>query len=82
MAGVTLLHASDSQSFALVLGDAFQATSKLLLAISILAWLLNRRGVAVRHFGWDEATLGAAASTLRTFAALRPPLLRRCIERA
>ncbi len=74
IAGATLLHTSDSQSFVLALGDAFVATSRLLLAISTLAWLLDRRGVAVRHFAWDEATLGAAASTLRRFAAVFVPL--------
>ena len=73
-AGRMLVHASETQSFALALGDAFLAAAKLLLAISTLAWLLDRRGVAVRHFGWDERTLGAAADTLRTFAAVFVPL--------
>ncbi len=73
-AGVILLRASDSQSFVLALGEALLATAKLLLAISALAWLLDRRGVAVRHFGWEEATLGAAASTLRRFAVVFVPL--------
>ena len=73
-AGAMLVHASDSESLALALGDAFPATAKLLLAISTLAWLLDRRGVAVRHFGWDEPTLGAAARTLRRFATVFVPL--------
>ena len=73
-AGATLAHASDSQSFALALSDALLAMAKLLLAISTLAWLLDRSGVAVRHFGWDEVSLGAAARGLRRFAVLFVPL--------
>ena len=73
-AGVTLAHAPDSQPFALALSDALLAISKLLLAVVTLAWLLDGRGVAVRHFGWDEVSLSAAARGLRRFAAVFVPL--------
>ncbi len=73
-AGVMLLHASDTQPFALALGDAFFATAKLSLAIATLAWLLDPRGVAVRHFGWDQSTLGEAANRIRRFSAIFIPL--------
>ncbi len=73
-AGATLAHAPDGQPFALALGDALSGMSRLLLAISTLAWLLDRNGVAIRHFGWDEVTLSAAARGLRRFAAVFVPL--------
>ncbi len=73
-AGVMLLHASDTQSFALALGDAFLATTKLSLAVATLTWLLDRRGVAVRHFGWDQSTLEEAANRIRRFSAVFIPL--------
>ena len=73
-AGAMLARASDSQPFALALGDGLLASAKLLLAISTLAWLLDRRGVAIRHFGWDEVSLNATAPGLRRFAAVFVPL--------
>ena len=72
--GAMLGHASDDQLFALALSDALWAMSKLLLAILALAWLFDRRGVAIRHFGWDELTLSGAARALRRFAAVFVPL--------
>ena len=73
-AATLLATAPDSQPFALALGAALLATSRLLIAILTLAWLLDRRGVAVRHFGWDEASLSSAARALRRFAAVFVPL--------
>ena len=73
-AGATLAHAPDSQPFALALSDALLVIFKLLLAVVTLAWLLDGRGVAVRHFGWDEVSLSAAARGLRRFAAVFVPL--------
>jgi potassium-dependent mechanosensitive channel len=73
-AGMLLSVATDSQRFALALGAALQAISKLVLAISTLAWLLDRRGVAIRHFGWDEA-LDGVARELRRLAAVFVPLM-------
>src|SRR4029077_17209458 len=59
---------------ALALGDAFLATTKLSLALATLTWLLDRRGVAVRHFGWDQSTLEEAANRIRRFSAVFIPL--------
>ena len=73
-AAALLATAPDSQPFALALGAALLASSRLLIAILTLAWLLDRRGVAVRHFGWDEASLSWAARALRRFAAVFVPL--------
>ena len=54
----TLLGAApDPEAFAHALGDAFWVVARLLLGLSAFAWLLDRRGVAVNHFGWDEASL-------------------------
>jgi potassium efflux system protein len=66
--------APDSQPFALALGGALMTISRLLLAISTLAWLLDRNGVAIRHFGWDEVSLSGTARALRSFAAIFVPL--------
>ena len=72
----TLLAASlDAEPFALALGAALAATGKLLLALSALAWLLDRRGVAGGHFGWDESLLGFTRHALRRFSLLFVPLL-------
>ncbi len=73
-AGNALATAPDSQPFALALGVALMVISKLLLALSTLAWLLDRSGVAIRHFGWDEVSLSGAARALRKFAAIFVPL--------
>ena len=69
-AATILATAPDSQPFALALGAALLVISRLLLAISTVAWLLDRSGVAVRHFGWDEVSLSGAAHGLRRFAAV------------
>ena len=73
-AAALLATAPDSQPFALALGAALSAMSRLLLAILTLAWLLDRSGVAIRHFGWDEASLSWVARALRRFAAVFLPL--------
>lgn len=70
-----LARAADTSGFALALGDALAFTAGLWLAVSSLAWLLHPRGVATRHFGWDEATMGFIARALRIFAWLFLPLM-------
>jgi potassium efflux system protein len=67
--------AADAQPFPQALGDALGIVARLLLALSAFGWLLDRRGVAVGHFGWDEASLAFAARALRRFTALVVPLL-------
>ena len=64
-----------AQPFPHALGDALAGTALLLLALSAFAWLLDRRGVAVGHFGWDEASLGFVARALRKFTAFFVPLI-------
>ena len=63
-----------SQPLALALGEA-------LLVMSSSSWQFPRlhgfstdNGVAIRHFGWEEATLSAAARGVRRFAAVFVPL--------
>ena len=65
----------DAQPFPHALGDALAGIALLLLALSAFAWLLDRRGVAVGHFGWDEASLGFVARALRRFSAFFVPLI-------
>ena len=67
--------APDAPPFTQALGDAFAGIARLLLALSAFAWLLDRRGMAVGHFGWDEAAAGFAVRTLRRFAVLFVPLM-------
>lgn len=74
-ASTLLASAPASQGFALALGDALWAIANLLLALSAYAWLLDRRGVAVIHFGRDEATVTYVGSALRRFIALFVPLM-------
>ena len=74
-AGTVLATTPDSEGFTLALGAALLGISKLLLAMSTLAWLLDRSGVAIRHFGWDEASIGGIAGRLRRFAAIFVPLI-------
>ena len=74
-AGALLASAPDSQPFAQALGDVLTRLASLPLALSTLAWLLDRHGVGVRHFGWDETSLTFAARALRRFAALFVPMV-------
>ena len=74
-AGALLRAAPGSLPFAQALGPTFAVIARLLLALSAFAWLLDRRGMAVGHFGWDETAAGFAARALRKFAALFVPLL-------
>jgi potassium efflux system protein len=74
-AGTLLGSAPDTQPFAQALGDALVRVAPLVLALSALAWLLDRRGVAVSYFGWDEASLTFAGRALRRFAVLFVPLM-------
>jgi potassium efflux system protein len=67
--------APDAEPFPAALGVALGAIARLLLALSALAWLLDPRGVAVRHFGWDEAAVTFAARALRRFTAFFVPLM-------
>ena len=73
--GNVLAAAPETQSFALALSDALTAIAKLLLALSAFAWLLDRRGVAGGHFGWDESLTGYSAQALRRFSVFFVPLL-------
>jgi len=71
-----VLHAAPgAPPFVASLGDALVAVAKLVLALSGLAWLLDRDGVAVRHFGWDENALGDTADKLRRFAWVFVPIM-------
>jgi potassium efflux system protein len=74
-AAALLASAPDSQPFAQALSDVLARLASLPLALSTLAWLLDRHGVGVRHFGWDETSLTFAARALRRFAALFVPLV-------
>ena len=74
-AATLLGSAPGAPPFPQVLADALAGISMLLLALSAFAWLLDRRGVAVGHFGWDESSLGFAARALRRFTALFVPLM-------
>ena len=73
--GNLLRFAPDTQPFAQVVGDVLPRVALLVLALSTLAWLLDRRGVGVSHFGWDERSLTFAARALRRFAALFVPMV-------
>lgn len=70
-----LASAAAEQSFPLALSDALAATAKLVVALSALAWLLDERGVAGGHFGWDEAALSFARRALRRFSMVFVPLI-------
>ena len=74
-AGTLLGVASDTQAFAQALGVALTRVAFLLLALSALARLLDPCGVAVNHFGWDEASMTFASRALRRFSALFVPLM-------
>jgi potassium efflux system protein len=75
IAGTLLQSAPDTQAFARALGDALARVAPLPLLLSALAWFLDRRGVAVGHFGWDGESLGFAARALRRFAVFFVPLM-------
>jgi potassium efflux system protein len=70
-----LAAAPDAQPFALALAAALVVTAKLLLALSAFAWLLDRRGVAGGHFGWDESLLGFTGQALQRFSMVFVPLM-------
>ena len=74
-AGAALGSAPDSQPFAQALGDALWRVARLVLALSAFAWLFDRRGVAVGHFGWDEASITFACRALRRFTTLFVPIM-------
>ncbi len=74
-AGALLGSAPDNQPFAQALSDVLTRLAPLPLALSALAWLLDRRGVGVSHFGWDETSLTFAGRALRRFAALFVPMV-------
>ena len=74
-AASSLASAPDSQPFALALEAALRGTAKLLLALFTIAWLLDRNGVACRHFGQDEASVVDVARRLRRFAVIFTPLV-------
>jgi potassium efflux system protein len=74
-AATLLGSAPDANPFVLALSDALAVTLRLLLALSAFAWLLDRRGVAVNHFGADATSTSFAARALRRFRALFVPLI-------
>lgn len=74
-AGALLRSAPDTQPFAQALGDAFTGVARLLLALSAFAWLFDRRGVAVGHFGWDAAWVTYAGRALHRFTVLFVPMI-------
>ena len=74
-AGTLLGSAPDTEQFAQALGDALVRIAPLPLVLSALAWLLDRRGMAVSYFGWDEASLTFAGRAVRRFAVLFVPLM-------
>ncbi len=67
--------AADTPLFPFALGDALGVTWRLLFALSAFAWLLDRRGIAVNHFGRDAASLDFAARAVRRFRDLFVPLI-------
>lgn len=73
--GILLASAPDTQRFAQAAGDTLLRVSPLPLAMYFLAWLLDRRGLGVTHFGWDEASLTFAARALRRFTAFFVPFV-------
>ena len=75
IAATLLAGASGVPAFTPALGEALINVGTLLLVITFFAWLLDPRGVAVRHFGWHETTLGATAQSLRRFTIAFLPLI-------
>lgn len=74
-ASALMAKASGMPSFVPALSVALGNIAALLLVIAFFAWVLDARGVAVRHFAWDEATLTSIAHTLRRFALAFLPLM-------
>lgn len=75
VAGMLLGSAPDAQPFPLALGETLVKVSLLLLALNLFTWLFDRRGMAVRYFGWDESSLAFLARTLRRFTTIFIPLM-------
>jgi len=73
--GALLAAAPDAPSFVHALGDALVGIGRVVLGLMAFMWLLDRRGMAVGHFGWDEAAAGSAARALHRFALVFVPLL-------
>lgn len=73
--GTLLGFAADTQPFPLALGESLVRVSQLLWALTLFTWIFDRRGIAVRHFGWDESSLAFLARALRRFTALFIPLM-------
>lgn len=71
----TLLGAPESQDFVGALAEALYQVGRLLLALLVSAWLLDQNGVAVRHFGWEEALMAATARELRRGLVIFVPLI-------
>ena len=73
--GGLLAAAPGAPPFVHALGDALVAIGRVVLGLMAFVWLLDRRGMAVCHFGWDEAAAGFAAHAVRRFALAFVPLL-------
>lgn len=71
---VLLERAPDAPMFSRALGDALQATARLLLALAGTTALLDPRGIAVRHFGWNEELMSNTARAVRRLTFLFLPL--------
>jgi potassium efflux system protein len=74
-AGLLIGSASDSEPFAQSLGDGLRGVARLILALSAFAWLFDRRGVAVGHFGWDETSSAFSAQAVRRFRGAFVPII-------
>jgi potassium efflux system protein len=64
--------APDSQPFTLALGDSLGRIARLVLALSAFAWLMDRRAMAVGHFGWNEEVtiFGSSGTRVGRFGGL------------
>jgi potassium efflux system protein len=74
-AGDLLASSTVPLAFTHALGVALERTSRLLFALLACAWLLDPRGLAAGHFGWDLASVRHAGHAIRRFTAFFVPLI-------
>lgn len=72
---VLLSTAPEAVGFVRSLGDVMWRVGPLVLALVGTAALLDRRGIGVHHFGWDEESLAGVARAVRRFTAAFVPLV-------